>query len=296
MTAPTLERRDDYWFARFLAMGSPCELLVDTAERALAAHLANLACDEARRIEQKFSRYRDDNIVHRLHHSHGAPVAVDDETAKLLDYADLCYRLSEGLFDITSGVLRKVWKFDGSDRVPAAQDVAAVLPCIGWSKLTWHTPHLTLPEGMEIDFGGIGKEYAVDKTAQLLTACSNVSMVINFGGDLFVTGVRASGDPWRIGIDDPDATGEHALAQLQLARGGVATSGDARRFLLKNNIRYGHILNPQTGWPVHAAPRSVTVAASTCVEAGMLTTFAMLQGEKAEKFLTEQDVQHWIVR
>lgn len=296
MTTMTLERHDDYWRAHFRAMGSPCEVLADTGDRALAARFADIACGEAKRIEQKFSRYRDDNIVHRIHCNRGAPVEVDDETAKLLDYADLCYRLSEGLFDITSGVLRKVWKFDGSDRVPAAQEIAALLPHIGWNKVTWNKPHLTLPAGMEIDFGGIGKEYAVDKTAQLLMADSDTSMVINFGGDLFVTGRRASGNPWRIGIDDPDASGRHALAQLQLGRGGVATSGDARRFLLKDNIRYGHILNPKTGWPVRNAPRSVTVAAPTCVEAGMLTTFAMLQGENAEKFLTVQEVHHWIVR
>jgi len=295
MNAITLERRDDYWCARFLAMGSPCELLVDSADRTLVVQLADIAFGEAKRIEQKFSRYRNDNIVHQIHHQHGVPVAVDDETAKLLDYADLCYRLSDGLFDITSGVLRKVWKFDGSDRVPTQHEIAALLPRIGWRKVTWSKPYLTLPAGMEIDFGGIGKEYAVDKTAQLLIARSNASMVVNFGGDLFVTGVRANGSPWRIGIDDPDATGQHALAQLQLARGGVATSGDARRFLLKDNIRYGHILNPTTGWPVRDAPRSVTVTAATCVEAGMLTTFAMLQGKTAEKFLTDQAVRHWIV-
>ena len=296
MTTVTFERRDDYWLARFLAMGSPCELLVDSDDRALTEQLANLAYIEAKRIEQKFSRYRDDNIVHRIHHNAGAPVELDDETAKLLDYADLCYRLSDGLFDITSGVLRKVWKFDGSDRVPAERDISAVLPSVGWSKVTWNKPQLMLPVGMEIDFGGMGKEYAVDKAVLLLTAASKVSMVINFGGDLFVTGRRADGNPWRIGIDDPDATGEHALGQLQLARGGVATSGDARRFLLKDNTRYGHILNPKTGWPMRDAPRSVTVAAPTCVEAGMLTTFAVLQGPNAENFLAEQEVQHWVVR
>ena len=295
MPAITLERRDDYWLARFLALGSPCELLVDTDDRALAAQLAEVARSEAKRVEQKFSRYRDDNIVHLIHHHHGAAVEVDDETAKLLDYANLCYDLSEGLFDITSGVLRKVWKFDGSDRVPAQHDIAALLPRIGWNKVTWNKPYLTLPAGMEIDFGGIGKEYAVDKSALILAARSDASMVVNFGGDLFVTGRRANGHPWRIGIDDPDASGLHALAQLQLARGGVATSGDSRRFLLKDNIRYGHILNPKTGWPARDTPRSVTVAAPTCLEAGMLTTFAMLQGINAEKFLNEEEVQHWIV-
>lgn len=292
----TLERRDDYWVARFLAMGSPCELLVDTNDRALAAPLAELAWAEALRIEQKFSRYRDDNIIHRMHTSGGQPVEVDEETAKLIDYADLCFRLSDGLFDITSGVLRQVWKFDGSDRVPSAAQVAALLPSIGWEKVSWNKPQLTLPSNMEIDLGGIGKEYAVDKTAQLLTAHSDISVVVNFGGDLFVSGPRANDAHWRIGIDDPSATGERSLAQLQLLRGGVATSGDARRFLLKNGLRYGHILNPKTGWPVRAAPRSVTVVANTCVEAGMLATFAMLQGSAAEEFLQAQNTKYFCFR
>ena len=295
MSAITLEHRDDYWHASFFALGSPCELLVDSHDRTLSAQLAEVAFNEAKRVEQKFSRYRDDNIVHIIHHHPGVPVEVDDETTKLLDYADLCYDLSEGLFDITSGVLRKVWKFDGSDHVPRPHDITPLLPQIGWNKVTWRPPYLTLPAGMEIDFGGIGKEYAVDKTGLLLTAQSDISMVVNFGGDLFVTGRRATGSPWRIGIDNPEASGLHALAQLELTRGGVATSGDARRFLLKDNIRYGHILNPKTGWPVRNTPRSVTVAAPTCLEAGILTTFAMLNGKNAEKFLCEQQVQHWIV-
>jgi thiamine biosynthesis lipoprotein len=81
-----------------------------------------------------------------------------------------------------------------------------------------------------------------------------------------------------------------------LVRGGLATSGDARRFLLKDGVRYAHILDPATGWPVRGAPRSVTVAAGTCTDAGMLATFAMLQGRRAERFLRAQGVDHWVQR
>jgi len=83
---------------------------------------------------------------------------------------------------------------------------------------------------------------------------------------------------------------------LELERGALATSGDARRFLQKDGIRYGHILNPRTGWPVRDAPRSVTVAASSCTEAGLLSTLALLHGADAEVFLEQQGVGHWLLR
>jgi len=110
---------------------------------------------------------------------------------------------------------------------------------------------------------------------------------------LYVSALRQSGKPWVIGVDDPNATGEHSVGSVSLARGGIATSGDARRFLLRDGVRYSHILNPKTGWPVVSAPHSITVIADTCVEAGILSTLAMLQGPKAEAFLAEQEVQFW---
>jgi thiamine biosynthesis lipoprotein len=81
---------------------------------------------------------------------------------------------------------------------------------------------------------------------------------------------------------------------LQLEHGALATSGDSRRFLLKDGVRYGHVLDPRTGWPVAGAPRSVTVAASSCTEAGLLSTLALLQGPRAAGYLNEQGVRYWI--
>lgn len=296
MSTPTFELRHDYWIGRFTAMGSPCEVLIDTGDESAAHELILLAQREALRIEQKYSRYRDHNIVHRINTSGGIPVQVDDETARLIEYADQCYRLTDGKFDITSGVLRRAWKFDGSDRIPTQARIEALLSSVGWDKATWASPVFTLPAGMEIDFGGIAKEYAVDKTAQLLHAQTPASLVVNYGGDLYITSPRANGEAWRIGVDDPHHTGQRALGQIPLARGGLCTSGDSRRFLLKDGVRYGHILNPKTGWPVTGTPRSVTVLANTCIEAGMLATFAMLEGERAEEFLKEQQVKYWVVR
>jgi len=292
----TLLRRAGYWEGTFEAMASPCSVLAEVASAAEARRLLDLAHVEALRIEAKFSRYRQVNILHRINSSGGQPIEVDDETALLLDYAAQCHALSQGRFDITSGILRRVWRFDGSDRIPSAESVAALLPWIGWEKVTWRRPHITLPAGMEIDLGGIGKEYAVDRSTLLLAAETQASLLINFGGDLFSTGPRADGHSWRVGLDDPTATGSASAGEIEIRRGAVATSGDARRYLLKDGIRYGHILDPHTGWPVPDAPHSVTVVANTCLEAGMLATFAMLMGKDAEKFLINQRVTHHVIR
>ena len=292
----SLYKIDDYWRGRFQAMASPCECLIVCDQEQQAKELLQLAFSEVKRIEQKFSRYRDDNIISQINHSHSEPVTVDIETADLLDFAGQCYELSDGLFDITSGVLREAWKFDSSDCIPENSAVEKLLEKVGWDKVIWTRPELTMQQGMEIDLGGIGKEYAVDQVAKLLKqSAPEVEVLVNFGGDLVATGPRKNQQPWTIGVDDPAHTGEQTIGGIKLSKGAFATSGDARRYLLKDNIRYSHILNPKTGWPVINAPRSVSVIANTCIEAGMFATFALLQGENAREFLEEQEVTYWLV-
>lgn len=291
----SIERHANYAAARFRAMGSPCELLIADVDSTLLAEAARRCAAEAWRIEAAWSRYRPDNIVHAINQAAGRPVRVDEETAGLLDFAELCFELSDGRFDITCGVLRRVWTFDGSAHLPSAADVADCLQQVGWRKVSWQRPWLTLPVGMEIDFGGIGKEYAVDRAFLAVQhLCPQASILVNFGGDLHAGRPPPGMAAWTIGVEDPN--GAEAVRHLALLEGALATSGDAHRFLLHEGKRYGHILDPVTGWPVENAPRSVTVAAATCVQAGMLSTFAMLHGQAAEHFLDEQNVRYWSLR
>ena len=279
---------------RFTAMASPCEVLVDTDDVAEAAPVVAAAADEALRIERAHSRDRDDNVVHRINHARGEPVTVDEETASLLDYAAECWAISNGKFDVTSGVLRRVWTFDGGDRVPRPEQVLDVLRHVGWRRVRWRKPVLTMPACMEIDFGGIGKEYAVDRAAARVAALTSCPFLIHFGGDHYASGPRRGGRPWVVGIDDPARPGEAARWALEFERGGIATSGDARRYVTWQGRRLPHILDPLTGWPVEGAPRSITVLDATCLEAGTLATLAMLEGPRAEEFLREQGVRYWI--
>jgi len=280
-----------YWRVSFTALGGPCEVLVDSPDRQAAETVGECAQNEALRIEHKYSRYREDSELSRINRSDGQPIMVDEETAQLLDYADLCYRLSEGKFDISSGVLRKLWQFDGSDHIPDPAAIKALLNHVGWEKVSWRNSVISLPPGMELDLGGIGKEYAVDRSAQLCRTQSEASLLVNYGGDMAISKPRRNDQSWMVGVDDPHHDGGNA-STLHVRKGGSATSGDARRFLLKDGVRYGHILDPLTGWPIPDAPRSVTVAAATCLEAGMLATLAMLQGAGAENFLQAQQVTH----
>lgn len=282
------------WVGRFRALGSPCEVLLEPGKAQAAEAAVRAVAVEAWRIEDKFSRYLDGNIVHLINAADGAVVDVDDETARLLDFAATLHDLSAGRFDITSGVLREVWEFDGGDTVPAPAEVVRVLERVGWHRVRWARPNLTLAPGMEIDLGGIGKEYAVDRCAGILAAAGVGPGLVNFGGDLAVTGPPQRRKAWMVAVEGrDDSVADHII---ELRHGALATSGDARRFVLRNGIRYGHILDPTTGWPVADAPASVTVAADTCTQAGMLSTLAMLRGADAEGFLAGQDVLHWCRR
>jgi thiamine biosynthesis lipoprotein len=294
--AVLVEAGQDCLVGRFAAMASPCEILVESDDRGEAARLARIAADEAWRIEDKFSRYIPGNVVGRINAARGEAVTVDEETASLLDFAATLHTLSDGRFDITSGVLREAWSFDGSDRIPAPELVERILERVGWDKVRWRRPLLTLRAGMQIDLGGIGKEYAVDRVAGRLAEATECSALVNFGGDLAVTRAPRERHAWRVGIEPVSADEHRGGPVLEIRTGALATSGDSRRFLLRDGVRYGHILDPHSGWPVEGAPRSVTVAADTCTQAGMLSTLAMLKGYTAEAFLDTEGVRYWCRR
>lgn len=291
----TVEARSaDLLAVMFNAMASPCEVLLPSMSRHVALEIGAVVAQEAWRIEEKYSRYRDQSVIAWIHENRGKMLEVDEETASLIDFASQCFELSEGLFDITSGVLRRAWTFDGSDRVPEPAAIERLLPLIGFEKLRWEPPRLLVPHDMELDFGGIGKEYAVDRAYELLAARHGTPFLINFGGDLRANRPPAHG-PWQVGIERPD-TDRDATLTLDLDYGALATSGDSRRYLLRDGVRYGHILNPLTGRPVSDAPRSVTVAASSCTEAGLLSTMALLHGAGAQAYLDEQNVRYWLLQ
>jgi len=283
MESPTLFR------FRFHAMAAEHELQLFAPSGPIAERAAEAAIADVARIEGKYSRYRDDSVTTRINRAAGRErVAIDAETAALLRYADHCFQLSEGRFDITSGVLRRVWDFRAKPaRVPSADALAAARALIGWAEVEWDDQAVRLPrERMELDFGGIGKEYAADRVA---TICSNHGIahaLVNLGGDVRAIGGQPDGSPWRVGIRDPRVP-DRAVALLEVVDGAVATSGDYERYFDLDGRRYCHILNPRSGMPV-VHWQSVSVVGPLCVAAGSCATIAMLFEERAPAFLDTQ--------
>jgi thiamine biosynthesis lipoprotein len=275
-------------------MGSHCQLQLHACRD--ADEVARAAMGDVERLERKYSRFLDDSVTTRINASAGDHdgVEVDPETAALLDYAEMGHRLSDGLFDITSGVLRQVWDFR-SNRVPAREEVEALLPLVGWERVSWTRPRIVLPlAGMQIDLGGYVKEYAADRVAELCRSLGAQHGFVDLGGDIRVIGPQPDGKPWRVGIRHPRAP-EIAIAWIALESGGIASSGDYERFMLVNGVRYCHILDPTTGWPVDGLA-SVSVVAPQCVVAGTTSTIAMLRGEsRGRAWLREMGLPHLCV-
>ena len=277
----------------FKAMASHCEVRLHAPDGVTAQAWADAAIAEVRRIEAKYSRYRDDSVTTAINRAAGqSPLAVDAETAGLIDFGAALHAQSEGRFDLTSGVLRRAWDFK-SQRLPSQQQLDELLPLIGWSQVAWDGATVQLPRaGMEIDFGGIGKEYAADRAGAVLLERGAVHGLVNLGGDVRVIGAAPDGSPWRIAVQNPRAEPGETLARLDVAMGALATSGDYERYMIVDGRRYCHVMDPRTGWPV-SAWQSVSVVAPLAVAAGACATIAMLQAvEPALAFLQSQGVRY----
>lgn len=281
----------------FAAMGSRCEIRLYAPSEESAAVCARAAINDVLRLEMKYSRYRDDSVTATINHvaAAGSAIDVDEETATLLDYAGTCYEQSGGLFDLTSGVLREVWSPDRRE-LPDMDMLQRLLARVGWNKLRWQRPRLAFGmSGMEIDFGGVVKEYAADRAAVICAEAGFRHGVVDLGGDIKIFGPHPDGSPWSVGIQHPRVA-DAVMATLDLSYGAVATSGDYERFLEIDGERYCHILSPRTGMPVHGLA-SVSVAAEECVVAGSATTIAMLMEQRGPEWLREVGLPHvWMDR
>ena len=266
---------------------------VDNRGRQTASRIARAVEIEARRIETKFSRYRDTSVVSEINRNAGrTPVAVDGETDDLVRCALELTDLTGGRFDPTVGVLRRAWDFKAG-KVPTGDEIDALRPLVDASAVSRRERTVFLRRaGMEIDLGGVGKEYAVDRAARLLREEGVRSAVVSFSGDVRTIGSRGDGRPWKVGVVDPRNRNRCRFAVRPLSDAGIATSGDYERGFVKDGVRYHHILDARTGWPARGVA-SVTVVAATAFRAGCYATASFLLGPAAGLTLLEnaEDVE-----
>lgn len=270
----------------------------DKKIQAMEESLGALLKEEVRRLEHAWSRYRPDSVVSQMNASglkgERSEVLVDEETYEVLRFAKQCWEASEGCFDITSGVLRRVWDFK-SGRVPTQKEIDGVRARIGsqWLELSEGEGRKSmrwLKEGMEMDLGGVGKEYAADRLHALIKQHPEGQRLrgwINAGGDIRVVEDELEGKAWWFGIQHPRQEG--TVGGVSLKGGALTTSGDYERYMEVKGKRYSHIMNPKNGWPVQEW-QSISVVAATCIEAGVMSTIGMVKGLRAKEWLKKQGV------
>lgn len=273
----------------FHAMASPCSLQL-YAESAHQAQTVFSAIEErTKRFETRYSRYLPFSIVSKINNANGKAIPVDEETAKLLDFATIAWKVSGGLFDITSGAFRTIWDFK-KETVPTPKQIKRVLPLVGWEKVKWDGQSIQMPSGMQIDFGGIVKEYATDAARSIAEKMGIQHGVVELGGDISVIGPHPDGSPWKIALQHPDHKNIEVV--VEIGRGCVASSGDYERYFEKNGQRFCHIISPLNGQCAQGVA-GVSVIAPHCVMAGTITTTALLKGpKKALQYLAETGLHH----
>lgn len=276
----------------FSTMGCPASLKFYAPTPKRAEEVKTAIINLANHYDQYYTNYSASSFTAEINRHAGSStgIIVDDETAALLDYAQSCYELSDGLFDITSGPLHKIWLYEAQEpKMPTDREIADVLNTIGWDKLIWERPRLILPiPQMNLDFGGVVKEYAVDAGARLAHQMDIHHGILELGGDLSVFGPQPDGSPWNVGIaalEDVDKN----MGVIPVLQGAVATSGSYARSMVIDGVRYCHIFNPKTGYPIQGIA-SITALANLCLVSGSLTTIASLKGRDGLAWLEEQGV------
>lgn len=276
----------------FKAMGSPCEFRLYVENVLVAANAIQSIAAEIYRLEEKYSRFKTNNYLYHVNQAaeKGESIVVDEEFLSLLDFADTCYQQSDGLFDITSGALRKVWDFD-STKKPEQILIDEMQSSIGWQYVARKDNRLSfLRKGMQLDFGGIVKEYAVDRAAVICKEHGIHYGLIDMGGDIQVLGPHPTGKPWLIDIRHPRNT-QSSFATIALQQGALASSGDYERCIDIDGEKYSHILSPKTGWPIRGLA-AVSVVATQCVLAGSACTIAILKEKTGILWLDDLGIDY----
>ncbi|MEO5915202.1 MAG: FAD:protein FMN transferase [Luteolibacter sp.] len=266
----------------FKALGTNCSVKFRQADDRTALAFASDALGWIGNFEAKFSRFRPDSIVSRVNAAAGGDwIEVDDEMEHMLKLADDLHARTNGILDPTLLPLQRIWDWKTVHlKLPTAAEVKAALALTGWKKVQRRPGAVRLPEtGMGLDFGGFGKEYAVDYLARMAGQCGITDALIDLGRDIFALGGNGIHPFWHIGIEDGCKTGT-CWGGLAVTDHAVSASGDYARYFTHQGIRYGHILDPRTGWPVSNGMRAVTVVAPSCLEAGVYSTAVFVLGAR----------------
>ena len=273
-------------------MGNHFQISVVADDESWALMKIDEAISEIRRIEALLTTYRDDSQTNLINANAGIkPVHVDREVFDLIERSLRISALTQGAFDITYGSMdKRFWNFDKTmGELPDAQVAKSLVRLINYRNVITDRLKETVflkEKGMRIGFGGIGKGYAADCARTVMQQGGVKSGIVNAAGDLTVWGNQADGNPWTIGVADPDRK-ELPFASMRLTNVSVATSGNYEKYVVIGGKKYSHTVDPKTGYPVHGI-KSVTIICKNAEIADAMATPVMVMGIKAGLHLINQ--------
>jgi len=272
---------DFHQFA-FQAMSTLCRVNVRSANAAAVREFQEEVLRWVAWFEARYSRFIPDSLIGRINAAAGQHwVDIDPETEALFNLCNEMAFFTRGVFDPTALPLVRLWNWKASPPVvPDAFAIQAAHERVGWRKVQRRPGAIFLPRaGMCLDLGGIGKEYAVDRVLTMAVQRGFANVLVDFGNDVRVHGEPPERGAWHIGLEDPKNPGR-CWTGVAVTDHAVATSGDYLRHFLHQGRRYGHIIDPRTGFPVNNGTLSVSIIAPHCTFAGILSTAAFVLGAK----------------
>jgi thiamine biosynthesis lipoprotein len=273
----------------FQAMSTACQVRLHGVSAAAARDFLQDVVEWVAQFEARYSRFVPDSLISRINAAAGLHwVETDPETDRLFQLCHELFFFTRGSFDPTALPLIKLWNWKTqTPRLPGENDIRAAQQFVGWNKIQRRPGGIFLPEtGMGLDLGGIGKEYAVDCVVNMAIHRGIPNVLVNFGQDVRVRGHAPEKPHWLIGLDDALNPGR-CWNGAAVTDHAVATSGDYLRYFNLNGRRYGHILDPRTGWPAQNDCRAASIIAPSCTIAGLLSTSVCILGAKEGLELVE---------
>lgn len=267
--AATKQSRSGFFFDTVISMTvyTNDETLLDDAQA------------ECRRYDDLLSKTKEGSDVWRINHAGGEWVAVSEDTRDIIEKALEYARLSDGGFDITVEPCVALWDFTGDKMgvLPDEAALAAAADKVDWKQVEVGDEGVRLPAGMTIDLGAIAKGYITDRIAGFLKDRGVKSGLLNFGGNVLTIGAKPDGTPWSIGVQDPQGLRSY-LGVVEVEGEAVVTSGIYERGFDLDGVRYHHILDPATGWPVQNELAGVSILAEDAFDADALSTTVFAMG------------------
>lgn len=289
LSAPALCNAQDEQLIQGRTMGTTYHVKVVTDNDTGIAGLKERIDARLAAINDSMSTYQKDSEISRFNSMKraGRAFEISADFLRVMSTAQTIFELSEGAWDATVNPLVDLWGFGRTGRqrtAPSQRKIAALLPEIGFENIRIRPDSVLVKKNkfVTLDLSSIAKGYGVDQIATLVRQAGFINYLVEIGGEIYASGKRRDGKAWRIGINRPrkDAAFNDVYKVVELSNQGFATSGDYRNFFEVDGIRYSHVIDPRTGYPVSNGVVSVSILAANCILADGLATAVMVMGVK----------------